>query len=87
MDERALIDHARQAFGAGEYGEAERTLDAHERKFGSGILAEEREALAVKTLAAAGRGEKARDRAARFRERFPRSLFASAVDDAIRAVP
>jgi hypothetical protein len=85
--ERALLDRARSAFAAAQYGEAEQALDLHERQFPSGQLAEEREALAVRTLAAHGQMSTARQRAARFAERFPHSLFASAVERAVRAIP
>ena len=87
MAERALLDRARAALGAGQYDEAERALDLHAATFSSGLLAEEREALAVRTLAAAGRGNDARERAARFQMRFPHSLFAPAVLNAVHTIP
>jgi TolA-binding protein len=85
--ERALLDRARAAFGAGRYADAEQALERHARGFPSAELAEEREALAVRTLAAHGQIPAARERAARFHERFPHSLFASAGDSAVRAIP
>jgi hypothetical protein len=85
--ERALLDRARHDFGAGDYAEVERELDRHARRFPSGVLREEREALASKVLVATGRHADARRRAAQFRERFPTSLFGSAVDDALQSIP
>ena len=85
--ERALLDPARGAFGHGEYADAEQMLDTHAHRFPAGFLAEEREALIVKTLAAEGRLEEARSRATRFHAHFPRSLFGTAVDNALRVIP
>ena len=73
--ERALLDRVQRALRAGDVAGAQRTIDAHERRFPTGILAEEREALAIKTLLAAGRREEAQKRAAAFRARFPDGLF------------
>ncbi|HKQ68822.1 MAG TPA: hypothetical protein VJT73_05755 [Polyangiaceae bacterium] len=84
--ERAIIDRARRAFGAGEYASAERALDAHARQFPVGVLREEREALAIKALLAQGRSDEGRRRAAQFRERFPQSLFGPAVDEAMKSI-
>jgi hypothetical protein len=51
------------------------------------MLTEEREALAVKALLLAGRDDEARQRAARFRERYPQSLFLPALEAKLRALP
>ena len=85
--ERALLDGARRALGAGTNDEARQALEDHERRFPSGLLTEEREALTIKLFAATGRRDEARDRKARFRERFPNSLFGPAVDEALGSIP
>jgi hypothetical protein len=84
--ERALLDVARQALGAGDNARAESILRAHERRFAAGKLAEEREALSIKVLAATDRADEARGKAAEFRERFPQSLFGPAVDEALDSI-
>jgi hypothetical protein len=85
--ERALLDKARLALTGGRYDTAMRALDAHRRKFSRGILVEEREALAIETLATSGRREEARSRAARFVARFPHSMFAVTVNEALQSIP
>lgn len=81
--ERALLDEARAALGTDDYAGALRAVRLHESRFAAGILIEEREALAIKTLAAAGRLDEARARAVVFGQRFPKSLFASSVAEAL----
>lgn len=87
VTERALLDRARRALGAGEYDVSQRLLDIHARRFSSGLLREEREALQIKVLAATGRTAEARKRASLFRERFPGSLFGAAVDETMLSIP
>jgi hypothetical protein len=55
-------------------------IDEHQRRFASGALVEEREALAVRALLAGGRRAEAERRAAAFRARFPKSLFSATLD-------
>jgi hypothetical protein len=81
-EERALVDDARKALARGDASASLGSLRAHERRFPSGALVEEREALAVKTLAALGRGAEARARAERFRATYPSSLFLPSVESA-----
>jgi len=85
--ERALLDRARRALGGGNYDEADEVLDGHARRFPGGVLAEEREALAIKVLASSGRAIEARTRAEGFRERFPSSLFGPSVDETLSTIP
>lgn len=83
--ERALLDVARAGLARGAPNE---TLDAtsrHARDYAQGVLAEEREALAIKALVATARVSEARARAARFKARFPKSLLLPAIEGAIRA--
>jgi hypothetical protein len=52
-----------------------------------GVLVEEREALAVKSLAALGRFAEARARGERFRARYPRSVSLASVDATLATLP
>jgi hypothetical protein len=85
--ERGLLDRAQRALGAGDVAGAQRAIDTHARRFPAGILAEEREALAIKTLVARGRREEARKKTAAFRARFRDSLFQPSVDGTPKAIP
>jgi hypothetical protein len=81
--ERELLDRARRALARGDTPDAERALELHTRRHPNGLLLEEREALAIKALMDVGRAEEARRRAGKFKERYPRSLFGPAVEEAI----
>jgi hypothetical protein len=59
----------------------------HARRFKTGRLVEEREALRVKALAGLGRTEEARRAAAAFRARFPRSVLLPAVSQMPASTP
>ncbi|HWL88075.1 MAG TPA: hypothetical protein VNO21_19870 [Polyangiaceae bacterium] len=82
--ERALVETARAALARTDAAAALAVLARHAREFPNGTLAEEREALAVQALAKAGDVAKAKVRAQRFRERYPRSLFLPVVEEATR---
>ena len=84
--ERELLDRARKALARSDLPDAERALDLHARRHPNGLLLEEREALAIKVLVDLGRGEEARRRAVKFKERYPRSLFGPSVDEAISTI-
>jgi hypothetical protein len=84
--ERELLDRARKALARGDTPDAERALDLHARRHPGGILLEEREALAIKVLVDLGRAEEARRRAGKFKDRYPRSLFGPAVDEAMSTI-
>jgi hypothetical protein len=84
--ERELLDRARKALARGDTPDAERALDLHARRHPTGLLLEEREALAIKVLVDVGRTDEARRRAVKFRERYPRSLFGPSVDEAIGTI-
>lgn len=77
--ERAMLDVARTALGRGDGPNALGACDDHARKFPRGVLAEEREAIAVQALLLAQRSDDARARAERFRKSYPRSIFLPAV--------
>lgn len=78
--ELKLLQHAQAAYAHKSFGQALSLLAEHGRRFPSGHLTEEREALRVRALAKSGRTREA-DRAARaFAERFPRSVLLRPLD-------
>jgi hypothetical protein len=85
--ERAILDGARSALAAGDAPRALSLLDEHARRFPRPQLGEEREALAIQSLVAAGRYDDARARAARFRTAAPNSLFLPAIDASLASIP
>ncbi|WP_394822189.1 outer membrane protein assembly factor BamD [Pendulispora albinea] len=82
--ERALVETARAALARADANAALTTLQRHARQFPNGVLAEEREALAVQALAKTGDAAAAKSRGERFLQRFPRSLFVPIVEDAMQ---
>lgn len=85
--ERALIDQARNALVRANPEAALRAVREHEQRFPRGALDEERDGLRVQALAAAGRGDEARARAAEFHRRHPGSLLGASVDRAVAGGP
>ncbi len=81
--ERSLLDVARASFARGEHDRALTALERHKARYPSGLLAEEREALAVRTLVALGRSKQAHERGQRFLARYPESLMRPAVEGAL----
>jgi hypothetical protein len=82
-DEITIIRAARRALAT----EPERALsfvEQHRREFENGILAEEREVLAVEALAALGRRAEAERRASQFRARWSASPYRTRIDAALR---
>lgn len=82
-EERAELDVARAALAHGRVDACLDALDRHARKWGEGRFAEERGALTVQALAAAGRRSEAAARARRFQQKYPTSLFGPAVAQAL----
>lgn len=74
--ERALLEVARAAMAKGDLPATFTALEKHERDFGTGRLVEEREALFIHALHAAGREAEAASRTERFNKQFPDSLVA-----------
>jgi hypothetical protein len=72
-EQQALLDQARAALGNGNGPAALEAVRAHAARFPESVLAEEREAIAVKALAHLGRRTEARTRLELFENRFPRS--------------
>ena len=60
--------------------EALALCDEHARAFPNGMLAQEREVIAIEALMKTGREQEARARAARFASRYPGSSHARRVD-------
>ena len=85
--ERSLLDVARRALAEGKPADALPPLVAHARRFPTGVLVEEREALAINALVGSRRYDDARARAAEFLKRFPGSLLRSSVEAAVAAIP
>lgn len=81
--ERALLDVARSSLAHGEPAAALAATRRHASEYPRGALVEEREALTIKALVAAGRREEARTRAADFEQRFPNGLMLRAVRAAV----
>jgi hypothetical protein len=85
--ERALIEQARTAIAREQAATALAALERHARDFPQGALEEERESLLVPALVGVERFDPARKTAARFHKRFPRSIFAAVVDEALKTIP
>jgi hypothetical protein len=83
--ERAILDPARTALGRGDGVSALEAVRAHERRFPSGALVEEREAIAIQALVLVGKKDEARSRGARFMTRYPGSVLGPTVNAAIEA--
>jgi hypothetical protein len=81
--ERVLLDLARAALSREDGAAALDATKDHERRFENGVLAQEREAIAVRALALLGRATEARLRADRFRARFPGSVLLPSVEASI----
>jgi hypothetical protein len=77
--ESQRVAHARALLRAGDATQALRSLLALELDEPSGLLTQEREALLIEALAASGKRDAARQRAARFLTRYPKSPHATAV--------
>jgi hypothetical protein len=78
-DELLLLDQARSAVADRDFASALVPIGEHARRFESGLLAEEREALRVRALSGLGRTEGARRAANAFETRFPHSVLLGAV--------
>ena len=85
--ERALIEQARTALSREQNATALAVLERHAREFPQGELEEERESLQVQVLVGLERFEQARKVGARFKRRYPRSIFGAVVDEALKSIP
>jgi hypothetical protein len=73
--ELALIQKAQAAYADGNLPTALELLEEHGRRFPNGRLAEEREALRVRSLAGCGRAGDARRALQAFADRYPQSVL------------
>jgi hypothetical protein len=78
-DELRLLGQARAAVARHDFAAALVPIAEHARRFKTGRLMEEREALRVKALSGLGRTEEARRAADSFEARFPRSVLLPSV--------
>ncbi len=85
--ELRLLEQARVAVARGDFIRAIELLGEHARRFRTGRLVEEREALRIKSLAGLGRRTDARRAATQFEASFPRSPLLSAVRQTLDLEP
>jgi hypothetical protein len=84
-EERVLLDEARGALESEDWKRALAATKEHERRFPSGLLVQEREAMAVRALTMMGRHEEANARTEQFRRRFPDSPLLPALEAFVEA--
>jgi hypothetical protein len=85
IDERLLLDRARQQLASEEPARALVFLEQHAKRFTRGELTEEREAMRINVLVQLGRTGEAKTRAAAFAARFPSSIMGPSVRSALKA--
>jgi hypothetical protein len=85
--ELRLLQQARAAVARQEFPLAIQLLAEHARRFKTGRLVEEREALRVRSLAGLGRRGDARRAAADFEANFPRSPLLPTVNEMLDSMP
>ena len=78
-----LLARAWQALGTGDATTTLQLLDTDRRLHPDGALTEEREAMHVQALAAAGHMVEARTEAEAFRARYPHSVHRAAIDKVV----
>jgi len=77
-----LLHRAQVAYASRDFSSALVLVADHARRFPNGRLAEEREALRVRSLASSGRRDDARRAATAFAARFPRSVLLPRLQEA-----
>ena len=85
--ELQLLQPAHQAVARHDFASALVVIAEHQRRFASGQLVEEREALRVKALLGLGRTAEAQRAGTAFRERFPRSVLLRRIEGMLEASP
>jgi hypothetical protein len=78
-----LLRRAQSAYASRDFSNALVLVAEHGRRFPNGRLAEEREALRVRSLASSGRRGEARNAVDAFANRFPRSVLLPRLRDAV----
>jgi len=86
-EERVLLDVARTSLGRGDGAGAMRAITAHEQRYPQGLLAEEREAIAIQALLLIPSFEDARRREAAFERQYPHSMLLQAVRASVQSIP
>jgi hypothetical protein len=84
-EERQILDRAESALRGRNAGEALAATAEHARRFPSGQLAAERDALYIQALVLEGHVEQARRETEDFHARYPNSVFGETVDMAVGA--
>jgi hypothetical protein len=79
--ELRVLQPARYAVARQDYAAALSAIAEHQRRYASGKLAEEREALRVKALLGLGRTAEAQRAGVAFRARFPHSVLLGRIDE------
>jgi len=82
--ELRLLQGAQSAYTSQDFPDALVLLAEHARRFPEGRFAEEREALRIRSLEGAGRGDEARHALAAFGRRFPRSALLPRLQQQLR---
>lgn len=78
-----LVSDMSRALAAGDAARALSLVEDHEKTYPNGTLVEERDALRIDALLAAGRTRDAHERASRFRARYPGSLHTARLGRAL----
>jgi len=77
--ELAVLRRAQAAYASGDYPAVVDIVGQHARRFSNGRLAEEAEALRVRSLARSGRADEAQRALEAFARRFPQSVLLPAL--------
>lgn len=85
--ELRILQRARAALAREDFATALQLLAVHARRFKTGRLAEEREAMRVRALAGLGRDDDVRRVAADFRAHFPRSPLLPTISTTADSAP
>jgi hypothetical protein len=85
--ELLLLERARTLLSEGQSQGTLRLLREHRLSYPNSALQQEREALAIRALIAAGRSAEARGRAVRFVEAYPTSALRGSVERAVESIP
>lgn len=84
LAEVELLQRAQHAYASGDFTNTLALVAQHARRFPGGPLAEECEALRVRSLLSSGRGDDARRAGAAFAARFPRSVLLTRIEEALK---
>jgi hypothetical protein len=86
-EEFGILDKARRAVAASDFGTALRLIERHTTSFPNSQLGEEREALRVRALKGAGLAREADQAARNFESRYPKSVLAPQISKGGRTTP